>query len=126
MTSGNIFPAGLLILFLATGTDVMDVQSVRSNIARADLYLVLVSLSDAFESSLHLRGFAEDARASLLRLVSDFEDDVGPAAATLLDEAADVVYRDTAWCPPLRRAVMGMPVHNQIDSMPVERAGQSR
>jgi len=126
MTSGNIFPAGLLILFLATGTDFMDVQSVRSNIARADLHLVLVSLSDACESSLHLRSSAEDARSSLLRLASDFEDHVASVAATLLDETADVVVRDTAWCRTFRRTVMRMPVHNHIDSVPVERTGQSR
>ncbi len=78
MTSGNLFPAGLLVLFLATGIDLIDVQSFRQTTPRASLHIVLVTLSapsdsmghlsDAFESSLHLRGLAEDARSSLLRL----------------------------------------------------------
>lgn len=77
MTSGNVLPSVLLALFLATGLDSVGVLSVRQTTPRAGLQLVLVTLSDpsdcldhlsdAFESSLHLRGLAENARSSLLR-----------------------------------------------------------
>ena len=76
MTRGNIIPAALLVVFLATGIDLPGVQSHGSTTPRADLRVVLVSLSDAFESSLHLRGFAEDAQSSLLRLNERVETEI--------------------------------------------------
>jgi hypothetical protein len=104
MTSGNVFPIALLVLFLATGG-----HSFRTTTPRVDLHVVLASLSDAFENSLPLRRFAEDARSSLLRFASQSEDHVCTVTAALLDEATDVVDRDFAWCSRLRRTVTGRP-----------------
>jgi len=83
MTSGNLLPAGLLLLFLATGVDLMDVRSFRQTTPEASLHIVLVTLSDpcdsmghlsdAFESSLYLRRLTENARSSLLRLTDRAE-----------------------------------------------------
>jgi len=104
MTSGNLFPAALLVLFLATRVDFLGVQSTS-----------IEHLSDAFESGLYLRGLAEDTRSSLLRFadradfaiecvrirILNFKDHVSPIAAALLDKAADIVDRDAAGGSPL-------------------------
>jgi len=83
MSGGNLLPAGLLVLFLATGLDFVDVQSFTQTTPRPGLQVVLVTLSDpsdsigqlsdAFESRLQLGGLAEDARSSLLRLAAKAE-----------------------------------------------------
>ncbi len=112
MTSGNVFPAMLLVLFLATGTDFVDVLSFGQSTPRADLRIVLVTLSDpsdsmghlsdAFESSLHLRAFAEDARSSLLRLADRAQVAIESIRVTI-DFVADRTSRQDACGPSTDR-----------------------